>query len=188
MKLIWADLETTGLEPDKCNILEVAVAIASLEAPFDHQHVYQAVTHLSASDISGLDPFIVNMHNKSGLLMECLASSLLISQVETQLLDIIPWVENKDERPILAGSSIHFDHSFITHHMPTLAKRLSHRHYDVSAFKLFAQSKGMAKFPKAEAHRAKDDIDESVSHAKACDAWLCAHYQGKLTGILPPVC
>ncbi len=73
---------------------------------------------------------------------------------------------------MLAGSSIHFDHAFLAVHMPRFAARLSHRHYDVSAIKLFCQSLGADKFPKAEAHRAKDDIAESIAHAKACAEWL----------------
>ena len=60
--------------------------------------------------------------------------------------------------------------------MPTLDKRLSYRHYDVSAVKLFCQSLGMPKLPKAEAHRAKDDILESIAHAKKCADWLAVEY------------
>lgn len=40
--------------------------------------------------------------------------------------------------------------------------------HDVSAVKLFCRSLGMPKLPKAEAHRAMADVEESVRHAEAC--------------------
>jgi oligoribonuclease (3'-5' exoribonuclease) len=72
----------------------------------------------------------------------------------------------------LAGSSVHFDHGFIKHWWPQLASRFSHRHYDVSAVKLFCESLGMPRLPKAEAHRAREDILESIAHARECVRWL----------------
>ena len=57
-------------------------------------------------------------------------------------------------------------------HMPRLAARFSHRHYDVSAVKLFCRSLGMPKPPKAEAHRATADVLESIAHARLCAEWL----------------
>jgi len=76
---------------------------------------------------------------------------------------------------------VHFDHGFLRVHMPKLAARFSHRHYDVSAVKLFCQSLGMPKPPKAEAHRAAADVRESIEHAKACADWL-EYANGKTWG------
>lgn len=187
--LAWIDLETTGLSPENDRILEVALAFAPLHDPFNVEHVYRDVAFfpphpdrcprdqptygLVASKAWGeLDPFIVEMHTKNGLFNECSTSVKWTPELESDLLDLIPHVEDKNERVVLAGSSIHFDHAFLNVHMPTLAKRLSHRHYDVSALKLFCESQGMPRFKKGEAHRAKDDIDESVAHGAACKQWL----------------
>ncbi len=74
---------------------------------------------------------------------------------------------------MLAGSSVHFDRMFLQHYHPQVIERFSHRLYDVSAVKLFCRSLGMPPFPEiSAAHRAKDDIDESILHAKACTIWL----------------
>jgi oligoribonuclease len=183
-KLLWLDLETTGLDARKCDILEVSLMEADLFDPFNVSPVYDTVVWFPESkhgDIpEGDRQFILDMHTKNGLLEACARStSPGLRQVEHRLLDFVPWVEAKDDRPVLAGSTVHFDHDFITQHMPELARRLSHRHYDVSALKLFCQSMGMPKFRKAEAHRAQADIWESITHAKECTTWLKANLKSK---------
>lgn len=171
MLLAWLDLETTGLDEMKNSILEVAVCTAELEDPFNILSRYQRVLHYPVSNVCHLDPFIIAMHTKNGLFKECAESNVNVASVEHELLKIIPDVVDKNERTVLAGSSVHFDHKFIAAAMPTLNQRLSHRHYDVSALKLECQSQGMPKFRKAEAHRALDDIMESIAHAKECREW-----------------
>lgn len=179
MNLLWLDLETTGLDPHKDRILECAFALARLDAPFDLGPMHQAVFHLAPPEWHGLHPVVREMHAKNGLLEECAATGTLLSAMEDVLVPLLdaltPEYDEQGKRllPVLAGSSIHFDHAFIRVHMPLLSERLSHRHYDVSAVKLFCQSLGMPRFPKAEAHRAEADIRESVAHAKACREWLC---------------
>ena len=176
MMIVWCDLETSGMDPRGCHILEVAVSIADLASPFDAVPAYHAVLGMDEDDVTWLaqiNPYVHTMHTKNGLIEECLQSPLVeIQDVETALLAIVPTIEDKEERPTLAGSSVHFDHGFIQQWMPTLASRLSHRHYDVSAVKLFCQSLGMEKPAKAEAHRAREDILESIAHAKRCAEWL----------------
>ena len=170
MDLYWIDLETTGLHPMRDKILEIAVYKATLEDPFNIQFVYQNVVGFN-NEVE-LDDFVKNMHTKNGLLEECLRSSATITSIENDLIKIIPKPNDRKSLYVFAGSAIHFDASFIKEYMPTFYSYFSHRHYDVSSIKLFCQSMGMTEFKKAEAHRAKDDIIESVGHAKECAEWL----------------
>jgi oligoribonuclease (3'-5' exoribonuclease) len=188
MRLYWLDLETEGLEPSDCAILEVAVSVADLAAPFDAVAAYHTVLQMTPEAVEALrvaNPHVHAMHTKNGLLAECAASRLSFLAVERALLEVVPEVADREDRPTLAGSSVHFDHGFLRYWMPALAARFSHRHYDVSAVKLFCQSLGMPKLPRAEAHRAKDDVLESVAHARLCAGWL--QYELPAVGFHPRV-
>lgn len=179
MRVFWIDLETTGRDPRAELILEVAIAEAEFERPFDLGPMSSWVSCFDGAHVReeddhpfGMAPEVVEMHTRNGLLAESKVSPLHVWDVENALLARVPAGLAREEMPVLAGSSVHFDAAFLASWMPTLAERFSHRHYDVSAVKLFCQSLGMEKFKKAEAHRAADDIRESVAHAKACRDWL----------------
>ena len=192
MKLFWIDCETTGLDPTRDALLELAVAQADLERPFDVGEVFSQVVRFNEAEPVGgeprfiqsrgcvppvfdtyrMEPRVLAMHVKSGLLSECSRVLLGVGDLEEYLLDVVPEVTDYGDRPTIAGSSAHFDLAFLRAKVPRAAARFSHRVYDVSAVKLFCRSLGMPKLPRAEAHRAKDDILESIAHARACERWL----------------
>lgn len=177
MDLLWFDAETTGLDERRCTILEVSLSRADLLDPFNAVPAYDSVVSFTRDrwvEIPEEDrEFIIDCHTKNGLLAECDAPGApALRDVEDRLLELVTVAEKRDDMPVLAGSSVHFDHAFIRVHMPRLAARLSHRHYDVSAFKLLCQSLGMPKFRKAEAHRARPDVEESIQHGRECVRWL----------------
>jgi oligoribonuclease len=179
-RMIWIDLETTGLDPERDRILEVAVILTTLDRPFEIDHTYSPIVRLSQFfDTAALHPVVQHMHTANKLFKECTLSPTAkdLERIELELLDIIPPIGKYEELPVLAGSTVHFDHAFNRRWMPRVNERLSHRHYDVSAIKLFCRSLGMPKLPKSETHRAYADIVESRVHAEACIAWLAEHFQ-----------
>jgi oligoribonuclease len=170
MKLIWLDLETTGLTPETDAILEVAAFEATLERPFDAVKIYDCVLRVPPTPFwERLHPIVQKMHTDNGLWAACAESVVTCMSAE---VDLCRRISDDEDKAVLAGSSVHFDHSFIRHHMPALNARFSHRHYDVSAVSLFARSLGMPKLPKTEAHRAAQDCLDSIAQAKAISEWF----------------
>lgn len=174
--LLWLDLETSGLDPEVHRILEIACFYAPFDRPFDAEKIFSVPINVGVNEEVTISPYVMLMHEKNGLLLECFKSEVSLSDVEVLITNEMSnrglcWLD-KDEKVVLAGSTIHFDHSFLRKHMPMLNAQLSHRHYDVSSIKLFCTSLGMPKPPKAEAHRAEADVLESIDHARRCVLWL----------------
>lgn len=177
MKLLWLDIETTGLDRQHDQVLEVAVSVADVRSPYQAKPAYHTVLHYARDNWDKLDPWVLKTHTENGLLLEAAASTVTIADVERDLLELVPVVANRADMWMLAGSSVHFDMSFLMRDMPTVMSRMSHRIFDVSTVKLFCQSKGMSPFPKGEAHRAVDDVIESIEHCRQCDQWLQDHFR-----------
>lgn len=174
--LVWCDLETTGLDPSTCFILEAAISIAPFSEPFHLGSMYSRVLYGHRVN-DAADEFVREMHTKNGLWDECEKSHINSAIVDVQISRLITDALNKvggSEKPVLAGSTVHFDLAFIRRWLPMTAALLSHRVYDVSGIKLFCQSLGMEPIPRESepAHRAKDDILVSVEHAELCVKWL----------------
>jgi oligoribonuclease len=184
MKLLWLDLETTGLDAARHHIMEIAAVVADLEHPFDLLCSPYVRTLRVLGLPSEMDAAALEMHTRSGLLDECGRSSYELGAAEQDVLALVPELslpQEAEDRTTLAGASVHFDLGFLRRHMPDLAKHLSHRVYDVSAIKLFCKSLGMPKLERANAHRALPDVQESIAHARACVAWVQEGQWGRRT-------
>jgi oligoribonuclease len=161
-KLLWIDLEMTGLKPSQDLILEVAVEItdfnftplASYEARI--QHPRQEVENAMALN----DFWQTYPENKDDFLAK-LADAKPAAQVQAELMALIK-VQFGDEPAILAGNSVHADRGFIEAQWPELFQLLHYRMLDVTSWKIIMQGKYGTEFTKKEAHRAFDDIHESI--------------------------
>ena len=69
---------------------------------------------------------------------------------------------SQGDRVVLAGNSVGNDRRFVDKYMPEVAKRLHYRLIDVSSFKEIFRERYNLAFPKGNAHRAVDDIFESI--------------------------
>ncbi len=160
MKILWFDLETTGLDPRKEDILEIGAAVANTLQLVD---TFNTVVHSKrVEEPSSLDPFIIDMHSESGLLEESKKTNLKLVNAEALLYDFIKKHFN-EEKVILAGNSIHFDRGFIKAHLPSIESLLHYRMMDVSTLKIIFEGIYGIEFKKKKVHRSMDDIQESIA-------------------------
>ncbi len=163
-KLLWIDLEMTGLDPKKDKILEVAVIATDIK--LNEVARYEAVIKVSDKLIKErmIGPFWEKNKKSRDALIEQNKNGEPVKKVERELLEFID--KNCSKELYLAGNSIHQDRKFIEKEMPELNKRLHYRMLDVSAWKIYFENALNKKFIKPENHRALDDINGSIEELK----------------------
>lgn len=161
-KLLWIDLEMTGLDVNKERIIEVAAIITDME--FNELGCYESVVFQEQSFIDNMDEWNTSHHTASGLVAK-IPQAPKQNEVESKLCELVKKHFN-DEPAILAGNSIGQDRKFIDAYMPELASQLHYRMLDVTAWKLIMGPKFNVSYEKKEAHRALDDIKESIAELK----------------------
>lgn len=161
-KLLWVDLEMTGLDPINDRILEVA-AIAT-DWDFNEIAVYEAVKKVGPNLMKQqmVGEFWEKFPDVRTQLQSQNDSGKNGRIVENELLEFIT-EHFSDEKPVLlAGNSIHQDRKFIANEWQRLDERLHYRMLDVSAWKVVFDGKYKKRFAKPEAHRALEDIRGSI--------------------------
>ena len=168
-RLVWMDLEMTGLDPDKERIIELAVLITTgdLELVAEGPDL---VIHQSDELLAAMDDWNTRHHTASGLVAKVKASTVTEAEAEAQVIAFIDQHLPAKERPPLAGNSIHQDRRFIHRYMPRLDARLHYRMIDVSTIKELGRRWHPEVYEKRPAkndtHRALDDIRESIAELR----------------------
>ncbi|HUD10257.1 MAG TPA: oligoribonuclease [Candidatus Saccharimonadales bacterium] len=174
-KLLWVDLEMTGLDPAKDILLEVAAVVTDFN--FQPLVSYEAIIRQ--------DPEVVRLHMKQNSWWEEYSANRdeflqktpngkPSPQVEQEILSIIEQ-QFKSEPVILAGNSVHMDRAFIGHNWPVFYQKLHYRMLDVSAFKIVMRGKYDIEYEKKESHRALADIHESIAELQHYLKWFKEH-------------
>jgi len=171
-RLLWVDLEMTGLEPAKDVLLEVAVEItdfnfktlASYEARIQQKR--DVVVDRMQKNIWWRD-FPENRDDFVNRLEE----GKPLKQVEAEMIALVE-EHFRGEPAVLAGNSIYNDRLFIKQWMPTLDLKLHYRMLDVSSFKILMQGKHGEVFEKDSTHRAFDDIQASIAELQHYMDWF----------------
>jgi oligoribonuclease len=168
-RLVWLDLEMTGLDPDSCVVVEIATIVTDAELNVVAEGP-DLVIHATDEQLAAMAPVVQEMHARSGLTPEIRASELTVADAEEQTLAFIrEHCPKKGQHP-LCGNSIGTDRRFLARHMPQIEEHLSYRSVDVSTIKELARRWYPKRYRdrprKAEGHRALADIRESIEELR----------------------
>jgi oligoribonuclease len=171
-KLLWVDLEMTGLDAQNDVILEVAAEVTDFQ--FNTLGSYEECIKQPRELM--LDRMQKNIwwkdypENRDEFLRRC-AEGKSSEEVEQGLIGLVE--EHFGTEPaVLAGNSIHNDRNFIKYWWPQLDLKLHYRMLDVSAWKVFMQGAYDVQFEKKEVHRAFDDIQASIAELQHYLEWF----------------
>lgn len=164
-KLVWIDLEMTGLNPSYDVILEIATIITdgqlNIIAKGPSLVIYQQEEALNK-----MSEIVKNIHTKSGLINAVRNSSTTLAEAERLTLEFIKR-HSLPYQGLLAGNSVWNDRNFIAQYMPKLKEYLNYRLIDVTSVKeLINQwypTSTERDFVKPENHRALEDIEYSIA-------------------------
>ena len=168
-KLLWIDLEMTGLDVERDVIIEIAAEVTDLS--FKTLASYEALIKQPEDKLSGMNPWAQAQHDSSGLTDRVRKHGKPEQDVIHELIGFIR-AQFGDEPAILAGNSIHNDRNFIKYWWPDVDALLHYRMLDVSAWKILMQAKYQVNFEKRETHRAFDDIQASIAELQYYLEWF----------------
>lgn len=171
-KLLWVDLEMTGLDVQKDVILEIAIEVTDFD--FKTLASYEAIIKHPDAVLEAANEWAKNQHAISGLTERVRTQGRLEQDVIHEVVGFIQ-AQFGNEPAILAGNSIHNDRQFIKHWWPEVDALLHYRMLDVTALKIYMMGKFGVEFEKREVHRAFDDIQASIAEWQYYMQWLHEH-------------
>lgn len=170
-KLLWVDLEMTGIDPERDVILEVAAEITDFN--FKSLASFRAVIAQDEAKLAAMNEWAAKQHGLSGLTERVRIEGRPEQEVEAEFAQLIK-EKFGDEPAVLAGNSIHQDRRFIRRWWPQVENLLHYRMLDVSSYKVYMRGKYDLEFKKTETHRALDDIHESIAELEYYLDWMKA--------------
>lgn len=177
--ICWIDLETTG-NRDIDQIIEIGAVmtdrdlneLSSKQIVISGPMIFKngVVFMGSKPELYSIDPVVVEMHTKNGLLVDCRNSDNTTLSADLEMVEWIKQYTSGDHIP-LAGSGVsHFDRRYIRKDLPKFEKFLSYWAYDTGiirrTLKLFGIDASAADTTDDKTHRALDDIRAHVEEMR----------------------
>ena len=174
-RLIWLDLEMTGLAPDTDTILEIATVVTDADLVELAEGPVFAISH-PESVLQAMDDWNTEHHTASGLWKRVLESTTGLRDAESATLDFLSRWTTPGSSP-LCGTSICQDRRFLYRLMPELERWFHYRNLDVSTLKELAArwAPGMLEgFTKENRHEALADVRDSIAELRHYRSFLGA--------------
>lgn len=159
----------TGLDPARHVIVEIATIVTDddLEIVAEGPDL---VVHQPPQALEGMESVVVEMHTSSKLLDAIAASTITLEAAGQATLAFIREHVPEARTVPLCGNSIGTDRRFLAVHLPEIEEYLHYRSVDVSTIKELTRRwypGALEAVPrKATAHRALDDIRESIDELR----------------------
>ena len=187
-RLIWIDMEMTGLDVAHNTVLEIATIVTNGELQQVAEGPTLVIGH-SLVSLEAMDEWNTSHHRASGLWQAALESDVSIAAAESATLDFLSQHCMAGASP-LCGNSIGQDKLFLMKYMPRLAAFLHYRVVDVSSFKemlrrWFPEQFAALAIEKKGSHRALDDIRESIAELATYRSQFIRLDVGKQTPVMP---
>lgn len=166
-RLVWLDMEMTGLQPDSDRIIELAIVVTDAQLEIVAESPVWVV-HQADAVLDGMDAWNKGTHGKSGLIDRVKVSTLTEEVVEAEALKFVRHYVPAHTSP-MCGNTIGQDRRFMARYMPKLEDWFHYRNLDVSVLKELCRrwrpelAKG---FKKHQKHQALADIHESIEELK----------------------
>ena len=166
-RLVWVDMEMSGLNPETDRILEIAMIVTDGDLNIVAEGPV-LVVHQENSVLDRMDAWNKGTHGKSGLIDKVKASTLGEGAVEQQCIEFLKQHVKSGISP-MCGNTIHQDRRFMNRYMPKLEAYFHYRNIDVSTVKELCKRwhpEIASGFIKKQAHTALADIVESVEELR----------------------
>ena len=166
-RLIWIDMEMTGLAPDSDRIIEVAIVVTDNALATVAEGPVLVVRQEEAT-LRAMDAWNQATHARSGLVDRVRASTLDEAGAEARMLDFLREHVPAKASP-MCGNSVCQDRRFLARWMPRLEDYFHYRNLDVSTVKELCKrwrpevAKGLVKEGR---HEALADIYESIAELR----------------------
>ena len=162
-RLIWIDLEMTGLDTQTDSIIEIATVLTKPNLEIVAEGPNLAIHH-SDSVLNKMENWNKTQHEKSGLINRVRNSNISLKDAENMTLEFLQKLSNKGQCP-MCGNSICQDRRFLARLMPDLEAHFNYRNLDVTSIKIVSQlwaPEVARSYTKTSKHLARDDIFESI--------------------------
>ncbi len=166
-RLVWIDLEMTGLDCQADSIIEIATIVtdANLEVVAEGPVI---AIHQSAPVLDGMDQWNTRQHTQSGLVERVRASSVSAAAAQDTTLAFLRDHLEPNHSP-MCGNSICQDRRFMAREMPLLEAFFHYRNLDVSTLKILAAlwaPNVLDGVDKQSEHLALADIRDSIAELR----------------------